>query len=75
MTDYLFAQPSFLTGLAALFDFDGSLTGPGAYNFSATPEETDAIAIANDWAAVHGDVRAAMASLIQAHPELSQASR
>ena len=72
MTDYLFAQPSFLTGLGALCDFDGSLTGTGAYNFSATPEEADAIAIANDWAAIAGDMRTVMGRFAAAHPELDK---
>ncbi len=57
MTDYLFARPSFLSGVASIADLAG--TGP-AYNTWPTPAEADAWALYSDWLAVGNDLRAAM---------------
>lgn len=52
-TAYLFARPSFLEGIARIFDFSGSLN---VYNESDTPREADRRAIANDFKAVADDM-------------------
>lgn len=50
--NYLTASPSFLEGIARLFDFGNLLT---EFNSSLTPEEADAIAIHSDWYSVGFD--------------------
>jgi len=45
-TDFLFAQPGFLFGLARLFDFSGAFD---RYNASRTENEADARATLADW--------------------------
>lgn len=57
-TTFLFAEPSFLAGFAAVLDLGGTLT---EYNESESPLETDARAIAMDWRAVGQDLWAAVA--------------
>lgn len=59
-TDYLFARPSLLRGIARVVDLCGVLD-LGAYNASATPEEADHRALLSDWQAVAGDFGAAFA--------------
>lgn len=56
-TTFLFARPSFLEGLARIFDFSGALN---EYNISATPEQADARALRSDWMAVGDDLRNAL---------------
>lgn len=51
-SSFLFAQPSFLEGLARIFDFSNSLPD---YNFSDTVTEADTIALKNDWGAIYDD--------------------
>ncbi|MBI4827474.1 MAG: hypothetical protein HY804_01465 [Nitrospinae bacterium] len=58
MTDYLYAHPSFLGGMARVLDIFGVFT---AYNYSRSPQEADARAIHSDWLAVGKDLDAAMA--------------
>ena len=53
----LFATPSFIGGIAAVFDFGATLTN---FNFSNTPEEADYKAISSDWYSVGDDIRGAM---------------
>jgi hypothetical protein len=66
-SDFLFAQPSFLTGIARIFDFSGSIN---LYNFSQTPEQADLRAIQNDWAMVGQDLNTALIEYgKQTHPE------
>jgi hypothetical protein len=60
MTDYLFARPSFLSGVASLVDLAGTRH---KYNRWATPAEADAWAIYSDWLAVGNDLRAAMKTI------------
>ncbi|GMT42188.1 MAG: hypothetical protein IEMM0002_0599 [bacterium] len=57
MTDFLFAQPSLLEGVARIFDI-GCLYD--AYNKSPAPDEADQTAIYNDWKAVGDDIRGAI---------------
>jgi hypothetical protein len=52
-SDFLFASPSFASGIATTFDLWGQFT---AYNTSATPAEADANAIFSDWAVVGQDI-------------------
>lgn len=56
-TDILFAQPSYLSGLASVLDIGGNFT---EYNESNTPEEADALAILSDWMAVGKDLEGAI---------------
>lgn len=49
----MFAQPSFLEGVARLFDFSNSLP---EYNFSDLVIEADSWAITNDWMSVYEDI-------------------
>jgi hypothetical protein len=56
LTDYFFAMPSFLSGIGRSLDIGGRFD---EYNFAATPEETDAIAIYTDFRAVGHDLMSA----------------
>jgi hypothetical protein len=58
-TDFLFATPSFLTGAGRSIDL-GAWLEQSAYNYSRTPAEADARAIASDWAVVGKDLSRAM---------------
>jgi hypothetical protein len=59
-SDFLFAQPSKVSGLARFFDFAGAFD---AYNGSATPDEADAKAMHSDWAVVGDSIRSAACHL------------
>jgi hypothetical protein len=52
-SDFLFAQPSFASGVARVFDLFGQFD---EYNRSETPDEADAKAIASDWIVVGQDI-------------------
>jgi hypothetical protein len=52
-TDFLFAQPSFMSGAARTLDLWGGLDD---YNSSETPFEADEKAIAADWLVVGQDI-------------------
>jgi hypothetical protein len=52
-SDFLFAQPSFASGAARVFDLFGQFD---EYNRSETTEEADAKAIASDWIVVGQDI-------------------
>jgi hypothetical protein len=52
-SDFLFAQPSFASGAARVFDLLGQFD---EYNRSETPVEADAKAIAADWFVVGQDI-------------------
>lgn len=56
-SDFLYARPSFLEGVARIFDFGGTLN---EYNDSPTGQEADAAAIRSDWEAIGQDMRAAI---------------
>ncbi|MDO8432987.1 MAG: hypothetical protein Q7S58_11325 [Candidatus Binatus sp.] len=53
-TGFLFASPSFLSGIARLFDLFCQLD---FYNVSRTPEEADARATYSDWRITGQDLR------------------
>jgi hypothetical protein len=52
-SDFLFAQPSFASGAARVFDLFGQFDD---YNISDTPDEADAKAIASDWIVIGQDM-------------------
>jgi hypothetical protein len=52
-SDFLFAQPSFLSGAGSAFDLWGQLSD---YNVSTNGTEADANAIAADWLVVGQDI-------------------
>jgi hypothetical protein len=52
-SDFLFAQPSFGSGVARVLDLWGRFDN---YNISATPEEADSAALAADWIVVGQDI-------------------
>jgi hypothetical protein len=56
-TDFLFAQPSGLSGASRVFDLWASFDD---YNRSETPLEADATAIAADWLVIGQDIFDAM---------------
>lgn len=56
---YLFARPSFLTGIARILDPQGKLN---TYNTSESAQLADARAIRSDWLAVGDDLRSAIQS-------------
>ncbi len=58
---YLTAQPSFLEGVARLFDFAGTLS---VYNESRSPDEADIRALRADWKALGDDMRFAIDTTI-----------
>jgi hypothetical protein len=54
---YLFAEPSFVEGVARLIDLGGTLQ---EYNSALTEDQADEIAATADWMAVGDDLRQAM---------------
>jgi hypothetical protein len=56
-SDFLFARPSFLEGVARIMDFGNSLT---QYNHSLTPNQADLIVLRMDWEMVGQDMRGAI---------------
>ncbi len=58
-TDFLFAQPSFASGMGSSLDLWGQLA---AYNESADAAEADARALASDWMVVGQDIHDALES-------------
>lgn len=56
-SDFLFARPSFIEGVARIVAFSGSLN---TYNASRTPEEADMRALQKDWKAVGHDLKVAL---------------
>jgi hypothetical protein len=59
-SDFLFARPSFVEGVARMVDFGGSLN---TYNTAPTGEEADARAMYEDWEALGADLKAALEQL------------
>jgi hypothetical protein len=58
-SDLLFARPSFLKGIARIFDVRGELD---QYNTSPSDELADCRALRSDWRAVGDDLQEAMNS-------------
>lgn len=61
MTDYLFSQPSMMSGVGRIMDLMGVFD---RYNASDSPEEADARALFSDVMAVGGD----FLTVMKAHP-------
>lgn len=59
MSDFLFARPSIVEGIARIIDISGSLQ---VYNECLTPNKADTLAIYNDFKAVGMDIRNAAAA-------------
>ena len=59
-SDFLFARPSFIEGIARMVDLAGSLN---TYNSVPTAEEADGRALYEDWKAVGHDLRVALDQL------------
>lgn len=57
-TDFLFAEPSLVSGAASVLDLSGTFS---SYNNSDTGEEADSKALLNDWYNVGQDIREAAA--------------
>ncbi|MFH1187949.1 MAG: hypothetical protein V1688_03770 [bacterium] len=56
-TFYLFARPSFVSGMAGVLDLGANLQ---FYNESETAEDADNIALLNDWKQVGNDLKIAI---------------
>jgi len=56
-SDFLYAEPSFVEGIARILDFGGTLN---QYNESPSGEVADEIAIRMDWAVVGHTIGNAM---------------
>jgi len=56
-TFYLFSEPSFIEGFARIIDMGGNLD---TYQYSKTDEESDCLAIKNDWIQVGEDLESAI---------------
>lgn len=56
-SDFLFAVPNFITGVARLLDFGSTLN---VYNTSDSEEEADEKATYSDWYMVGSDIKGAM---------------
>ncbi len=56
-TDYLFARPSFVGGMASVFDLGATLQ---VYNDSPSTDIADARAIMSDWIVTGNDIRSAI---------------
>jgi hypothetical protein len=54
-SDFLFATPTFLRGVASIVDIGGTAED-ASYNVSRTPNEADVRAIASDWIQVGRDI-------------------
>jgi hypothetical protein len=58
-SDFLFARPAFMAGVARLFDFYGTYN---SYNLSDSEEEADDRATFSDWRLIGIDIINAMES-------------
>lgn len=57
LTNYLYANPSFVEGSARLLDLGGTME---EYNSSLSDDQADTIALTTDWLSVGNDMRNAM---------------
>lgn len=64
ITTYLFARPTFVSGMARVLDMFGVLN---MYNFSSTPTQADYRAIKSDWLAVGVDIHDAIVTFEAQH--------
>ena len=68
-SDFLFAVPSYLSGIARTLDLGGTFD---SYNESSTGEEADRRAISADWRMVGQDLREAMRRFDEDQPAPTQ---
>jgi len=68
MTDYLFAKPNFLEGVARALDLGATLV---LFNDSPTEQMADRLAMQSDWVAVGEDIREAIRRFEAEHVGLS----
>ncbi len=59
----LFAEPSFLSGMASILDVGGMLKG---FNSSLSPQQADYLALLADHRAIQEDIRAVWSRLLSA---------
>jgi hypothetical protein len=64
LSDSLYARPSFLSGIARLFDFWGLYD---SYNSSRTGKIADAKALSSDWRTVGHDLKSSMDRFVDEH--------
>ena len=57
MSDFLFARPTFISGIGAIIDLGGTME---MFNESSSPEEADYLALKNDWCVIGKDISNAM---------------
>jgi hypothetical protein len=69
VSDFLFAQPSFLEGWARLYDFADTLT---VFNESPTPQQADYFALRQDWMCVGDDLKSALERVAEGASEFVQ---
>ena len=65
-TDFLFAQPSFLSGFGRTLDLHGSFV---EYNVCRTGDEADTQAMICDWLMTQQDLDECWTRVIDQHPE------
>jgi hypothetical protein len=56
MTDFLYATPSFISGVGRVIDLGGTMT---VFNESDSPFEADTRATFSDWSVTGNDIRGA----------------
>jgi len=66
-TDFLFARPSFIGGIASIFDLGGTFV---EFNNSPNQALSDFYALRSDWLMVGDSLRKAMTAFRDEHPEL-----
>lgn len=69
-SDFLFSNPSFLSGVARTLDLWAQLD---SYNISPSPASADAVALRNDWRAVEEYLREAVRVYEQTKNETQEA--
>jgi hypothetical protein len=67
-SDFLFAQPSFLSGAARVLDLGGTYD---SYNTSDSAEEADFTALQMDWYVVGNDLRDAIEVTADSHEKVA----
>lgn len=72
MSDFLFARPSFWSGIARTLDMWGVFD---EYNSSPLGSLADYRALRSDWRAVGDDLTSAIKAFEKAHPDVSRGRR
>jgi hypothetical protein len=61
-SDFLYVRPTFLNGIGSVLNIGGEYY---SYNFSPSPSEADARALANDWKMIGSDFRRAFEMILR----------